>query len=109
MGLYLGGLVRYMHRYTVAIEKGMYLVKVFLGGVFFLVPSEGDVFRMCLCLNSTRCFRLLTFGRFFVEHLDSVEDKLNLRWCGDCTSCMSLLFGVDDKRVRGAPLEEAKI
>ena len=109
MGLYLGGLVRYMHRYTVTVEMGMYLVKVFLEGVLFLVPSEGDGFRMCLCLNSTRCFRLLTFGRFFVEHLDSVEDKLSLQWCGDCTCCMLLLFGVDDKRVRGAPLEGAKI
>lgn len=109
MGLYLGGLVRYKHRYTVAGRLGMYLVKVFLEGVLFLAPPEGDVFRMCLCLNSTRCFRLLTFGRFFVEHLDSVEDKPSLQWCGDCTCWMLLLFGVDDKRVRGAPLEEAKI
>ena len=109
MGLYLGGLVRYMHRYTVTVEMGMYLVKVFLEGVLFLAPSEGDGFRMCLCLNSTRCFRLLTFGRFFVEHLDSVEDKLSLQWCGDCTCWTLLLSGVDDKRVRGAPLEEAKI
>ena len=105
----MDGLVRYKHRYTVTVEMGMYLVKVFLEGVLFLVPSEGDGFRMCLCYKSTRCFYLLTFGRFFVEHLDSVEDKLSLRWCGDCTSCMSLLFDVDDKRVRGAPLEGAKI
>ena len=109
MGLYLDGSVRYKHRYTVTVEMGMYLVKVLLGGVLFLVPSEGDGFRMCLCYKSTRCFYLLTFGRFFVEHLDSVEDKLSLQWCGDCTCWMLLLFGVDDKRVRGAPLEEAKI
>ena len=109
MGLYLGGLDRYKHRYTVTVEMGMYLVKVFLGVVLFLVPSEGDGFRMCLCYKSTRCFYLLTFCRFSVEHLDSVEDKLSLQWCGDCTCCMSLLFVVDDKRVRGAPLEEAKI
>ena len=109
MWLYLGGLDRYMHRYTVTVEMGMHLVKVFLGGVLFLVPSEGDGFRMCLCFKSTRCFYLLTFGRFFVEHLDSVEDKLSLQRCGDCTCWTLLLFGVDDKRVRGAPLEEAKI
>ena len=109
MWLYLGGLDRYMHRYTVTVEMGMYLVKVLLGGVLFLAPSEGDGFRVCLCFNSTRCFYLLTFGRFFVEHLDSVEDKLSLQWCGDCTCCMSLLFDESDKRVRGAPLEGAKI
>ena len=105
----MGGLVRYKHRYTVTVEKGMYLVKVFLEGVLFLAPPEGDGSRMCLCYKSTRCFRLLTFGRFFVEHLDSVQGEWPLQWCGDCTCCMSLLFGVDDKRVRGAPLEEAKI
>ena len=105
----MAGLVRYKHRYTVPVEMGMHLVKVFLGRVLFLVPSEGDGFRMCLCYNSARCFYLLTFCRFSVEHLSVRRDTHNLRRCGGCTSCMSLLFGVDDKRVRGAPLEEAKI